>query len=384
MKITPFIFLITCLSFITLTPVSGQDHQSVNEFPFHMEYRWIVFKGHMNGVETDFVFDTGTSLGMANSKSESMGRISPTGKTIKILDVSNESVNVALGKSDRIQIGSFEFNKVTSLINDMDLLFCKDTYLLGSDIISQLNWEIDFESQFIKVSKKPFPIHNSDLVFKVGYMDRRPFTSLQIKNIAYERLVLIDFGYTGVLDIPDDSRNIQYFLSEKEKQGPTNSFFRYATGALGSNSFPSTTIWMDSIQLGQDFLPRIPVDFEEKTKAKIGLEFFKTLSSKTIINNSKSTIALILRDKPEFEKSNGVAVSFEDGKFFLRGKPIGVTPQDSQIGLNEEILSINGFKAADFDDKCQFLDWYISLRAMEIQITKLDGSELTFPKITLN
>ncbi len=384
MKITPLIFSITWLSFITLTQVSGQDNLSEYAFPFHMEYRWIVFKGQMNGVETDFVFDTGTSLGMANSNSESKGRISPTGKTIKILDVSNESVNVDLGRSDLIQIGGFKFKKVTSLINDMDLLFCKDTYLLGSDIISQLNWEIDFENQIIKVSKKPFSIQDSDLVFKVGYMDRRPFTSLSISNIAYERLVLIDFGYTGVLDIPEDNRNVQYFLSEKQKQGPTNSFFRYASGALGSFSFPSTTIWMDSIQLGQKYLPKIPVDFEENTKAKIGLEFFKTLSSKTIINNSKSVIALVLREQPEFEKSNGIAISFEEGKFFLKGKPVGFSSQDSMIELNEEILRINGFKAADFENKCAFLDWYISLRPLEVQITKMDGSQLVFPKITLD
>lgn len=338
----------------------------------------------MNGVETDFVFDTGTSLGMANSLSESKGRITTTGKKMKILDVNNEVKNVSLGKSDFIQIGGFQFKNVISLINDMDLMYCKDTYLLGSDIISQLNWEIDFDRQLIKVSKKPFVIQDSDLVIKVGYLDQRPFASLQIKNIAYERLALIDFGYTGVLDISGDNKNIQNFLTEKEKKGLANSFFRYASGALGTYSFPSTTIWTDSIRLGQNYLPKIPVDFEEKTKTKIGVEFFKTISSKTIINNSKSTYALQLREQPEFEKSNGIAVSFEDGKFFLKGKPRGLTPQDSLIEIGEEILSINGFKATDFENNCQFLDWYISLRPLDIQITRLDGTQLIFPKITLN
>lgn len=338
----------------------------------------------MNGVKTDFVFDTGTSLGMANSLSESMGRITPTGKKMKILDVNNEVKNVNLGKTDMIQIGGFQFKNVISLINDMDLTSCMDTYILGSDIIGQLNWEIDFDRQLIKVSKKPFSINDSDLVFKVGYLDQRPFTSLQIRNIAYERLVLIDFGYTGVLDIPKDNKNIQYFLDEKEKMGLTNSFFRYASGALGSNSFPSTTIWIDSLRLGQNYLPRIPVDFEEKTKAKIGVEFFKTISTKTILNNSKSTYALQLRNQPEFEKSNGIAVAFDEGKFFLKGKPRNLIPQDSLIEIDEEILSINGLTAADFEDKCQFLDWYISLRSLEIQILKLDGTQLIFSKISLN
>lgn len=384
MKITPLPFIITWISFITLSQVSAQDNPSVYTFPFHMEYRWIVFEGLMNGVKTDFVFDTGTSLGMANSLSESKGRISTTGKKMKILDVNNEVKNVNLGKSDFIQIGGFQFKNVISLINDMDLTSCKDFYILGSDIISQLNWEIDFEKQLIKVSKKPFPINDSDLVFKIGYLDQRPFSSLQIRNIAYERLALIDFGYTGVLDIPEDNKNIQYFLTEQGKKGLANSFFRYASGALGSNSFPSTTIWIDSIRLGQNYLPRIPVDFEEKTKAKIGVEFFKTISSKTIINNSKSSYALQLREKPEFEQSNGIAVSFEEGKFILKGKPRGLTPQDSLIDIGEEILSINGLKAADFENICQFLNWYITLRPLEIQITKLDGTQLIFSKITLN
>lgn len=383
MKITPLIFLITWISFITFSKVSAQDNQSVYTFPFHMEYRWIVFEGLMNGIQTDFVFDTGTSLGMANSLSESKGRITATGKKMKILDVNNEVRNVNLGKSDLIQIGGFQFKNVISLINDMDLMICKDTYLLGSDIISLLNWEIDFDRQLIRVSKKPFATGDSDLKFMVGYMDQRPFTTLQIKALAHERLTLIDFGYTGVLDIPSDDKNIENFLTEKAKKGLANSFFRYASGALGSYSFPSTTIWIDSLRLGQNYLPKIPVDFEEKTKTKLGLEFFKTLSSKTIINNSKSTYALQLRERPEFEKSNGIAVSFEDGKFFLKGKPRGLTPQDSLIEIDEEILSINGFKAADFENNCQFLDWYISLRPLDIQITRLDGTHLIFPTIDL-
>jgi hypothetical protein len=384
MKITPLIFLITWISFISLSQVPAQDNHSVNTFPFHMEFRWIVFEGLMNGVQTDFVFDTGASLGMANSLSESKGRIITTGKRMKILDVNNEIKNVDLGKSEIIQIGTFQFKNVISLINDMDLMYCKDTYLLGSDIISQLNWEIDFEKKVIKVSKKPFPIQDTDLVFKVGYLDQRPFTSLQIVGIDHERLTLIDFGYTGVLDIPRDNKNIQNFLTEKEKKGLSNSFIRYASGALGSSSFPSTTIWVDSIRLGQTYLPRIPVDFEEKTKTKIGLEFFKTISSKIVINNSKSTYALQIRERPEFEKSNGIAVSFEDGKFFLKGKPKGLTPQDSHIAIDEEILSINGLKAADFENNCQFLDWYISLRPLDIHIIRLDGTQLIFPKLALN
>jgi hypothetical protein len=382
MKITPLPFIITLLSFISLSPVFGQENQDVNSFPFRMEFRWIVFRGLMNGVETDFVFDTGTNLGMANSLSESSNRISATGKTMKILDANNEVKNVNLGKTDLIQIGGFEFKNVISLINDMDLLYCMDAYLLGSDIIGQLNWEIDFEKEIIRVSKKPFPVQDDDLVFRIGYLDERPFTSLQIRNLAYDRLTLVDFGYTGVLDISIDHKNISLFLAEKEKTGDANYFYRYASGALGSTSFPSTTILMDSIRLDQFYLPKIPVDFEEKTKSKIGIGFFKAVSSKIIINNSKAIIALKPKERPDFDQSNGIAVSLEEGRFLLRGKPNGRSPQDSLIDLNEEILSINGFKATDFEDKCQFLDWYVSQMPFEIQITKLDGTQLIFPKIS--
>lgn len=382
MKITPLPFIITLLSFISLSPVFSQENPDVNSFPFRMEFRWIVFRGLMNGIETDFVFDTGTNLGMANSLSESSNRISATGKTMKILDANNEVKNVNLGKTDLIQIGGFEFKNVISLINDMDLLYCMDAYLLGSDIIGQLNWEIDFEKEIISVSKKPFPIQDDDLVFRIGYLDQRPFTSIQIPNLGYDRLTLVDFGYTGVLDISIDHKNISLFLAEKEKTGDANYFYRYASGALGSTSFPSTTILMDSIRLDQFSLPKIPVDFEEKTKSKIGIGFFKALSSKVIINNSKAIIALKPKKQPEFDQSNGIAVSLEGGRFLLRGKPNGRSQQDSLIDLNEEILSINGRKATDFEDKCQFLDWYVSQMPFEIQITKLDGTQLIFPKIS--
>ncbi|MFC5192258.1 retroviral-like aspartic protease family protein [Algoriphagus aquatilis] len=371
---------ILLLLFISAYGTHAQE--SVYTFPFHLESSLLVFEGTMNGVPTKFAFDTGAAMGMANSLSEPSGKLKVKGKKITLRDSNNQLQKVPTGLTKELEIGGVKIEKVRSLVNDMDFLFCMDFFLLGQDVIKQLNWEIDFEKMQIRVSKAPFPTNPTWKKLPIQYKGGRPHVTLSFENLTLPD-ALVDFGYVRVMDFPDHLPEIQTFLSLKDSLGLSNPNISTSMGAVSQSTYPTRSIWVDSLQLGDEIFPRVPIDFEESSYPKIGVGFFEVFSTKTILNHSEMAYYLELRTKPEFEETTHIGVMYEDGKLILNSKPQGLTPQDAMIEVGEEIKSINGFSAADFDGICSYFKWSVKQKPNPVELVKMDGTKLFFEKIPL-
>ena len=380
MRSLPFLFatILLTIGFV----LSGKAQDSISTFPFHLDSRLLVFEGKMNGVPTNFAFDTGAAMGMANSLSESKGRLDVKGKKIRLLDSNQQIQKVKTGLSEEFEIGGFRIEKVRSLVNDMNFLFCMDYFLLGQDVIKQLNWEIDFENKLIRVSKSPFPVDPSWTKLPIFYKGNRPFVTLAFEGQTFPD-ALVDFGYVQVMDFPDHLPQIQNFLSKKDSLGLSNPNISTAMGALGQKTFSSRSIWVDSLLIGGSLIARVPIDFEESSYPKLGLGFFNSLSQKTILNHSDMAYYLEMRPQAAFEESTHIGILYQDGKLVLTAKPEGMTEHDSKIAVGEEIKSINGFSAADFEGECSYFSWSNGQLSKPVEIEKLDGTKLFFPKVPL-
>ncbi len=370
------VLLTSCL----LTKVAAQD--TIYTFPFSLESKLLVFEGEMNGVKTDFAFDTGAAMGLANTHSEPLGRLKIKGKKIKLRDSNREVKKVPTGLTDEFKIGGFTFSKVRSLVNDMAFLYCMDYYLLGHDLIQQLNWEIDFEKNLIRVSESPFPVDSTWVKMPISLLSNRPFTELAFGGKSHGK-ALIDFGYTSIMDFPGSDPGIQSFLAEKDSLGLSNPNISTSMGALGKKTFSTRSIVVDSVKIGESYFTDIPIDFEESSSPKIGVGFFSTLTEKTILNHDQNAYFLHLKPNPKIPEHTHVTVMFESGKLILAGKPVGLTPDDAKIETGEEIRSINGYTAGDFEDECSYFSWSIAEKSDKAVIVKMDGTSLIFPKIPL-
>jgi hypothetical protein len=370
------------LLLLYISPFGAHAQESVYSFPFHLESGLLVFEGKMNGVPTQFAFDTGAAMGMANSLSESSGKLKVKGKKITLRDSNNQVQKVPTGLTKEVEIGGVKIEKVRSLINDMDFLFCMDFFLLGQDVIKQLNWEIDFEKMQIRVSKAPFPTNPTWKKLPIQYKGGRPHVTLSFENLTLPD-ALVDFGYVRVMDFPDHLPEIQTFLSLKDSLGLSNPNISTSMGAVSQSTYPTRSIWVDSLQLGDEIFPRVPIDFEESSYPKIGVGFFEVFSTKTILNHSEMAYYLALRPKPEFEGTTHIGVMYQDGKLVLTSKPKGLTPQDALLEIGEEIKSINGLSANDFDGICSYFKWSVNQKSMPVELVKMDGTRLVFEKIPL-
>lgn len=272
-------------------------------------------------------------------------------------DSNSQISKVPTGVTEEIRLGEISFIKVRSLVNDMEYLYWLDYYLLGSDIIGKLNWEIDFENMVIRFSLVPFPVESSFMSFPGTYFNNRPFVTVNLTGKEFEN-VLIDTGYSQIFSYPANSSSIQGFISEMDSLCLSNPNIRSPMGALSVSTVHVKTILVDSLKIGTHHLNDIPVDFEPSSVPKLGLRFFRTLGSRLIINNSESSYHKHLKPEGvEFQDPIQIGVQFQSGKLILKSKSIGAVTEDELIEIGEEINSVNGRTSASFLDACEFIKW---------------------------
>lgn len=364
--------------------VSAQQgkRDTVYTFPFHMDSRLIVFEGELNGQLTYFAFDTGAAIGLADESFVQNERIKARKKVMMMRDTNNEIARVGTGKSKQVKLGGFKINNVESLILSMPYLSCQNYYLLGSNVIKLLNWEIDFDSNLIRVSDGPFPVEPQYLPLPVTYQSSRPFTSLSFDGMALSN-VLIDTGYSRILDVDNSSSLMKSYIEEKEKLGRTNTNISLSTGAAGEKLEETIQILVDTLLVNGQKILGVPTDFIETKSSKIGIGFFKMMSHKTIINNSESTYYLDVRADYEFEKPFLLNLQYTGNQVVIAGKSLEKDPLFERVSIGDEVVSINGNPTVNFSKECDFIQWYFNYNEDEMTIQTKGGASLTFNRTTL-
>lgn len=361
----------------------GQKSDSVYSFPFHMQSRLLVFSGEMNGQATNFAFDTGAAMGLAGKSFSSTKRVKIRGKRMTIRDSNNETKKVRTAYTDEIKIGGLKISNVKSLIYDMPFLSCQDFYLLGSNVIKLLNWEIDFEKKIVRVSQVPFPVKENYLALPVTYKNTRPFAELSFRGMKLSN-ILIDFGYSKVLDLDLSSELISNYIQSKDNLGLTHTSLSHSSGAVSQKTEKTINILLDTLALGNGAVYQIPTEFIETQNGKIGLSFFSTLSKKTIINNSESTYFLYLKhESPKFLDPSFLNLRYSEGKILISGKSLEKIPSHLELDMGEEVSSVNGISMSDFSDECAFVNWYYRFSEDKISIITKSGKKLSFERMPL-
>ena len=353
----------------------GQDNR-ISEIPFTLDKRLLVFKGQLNGIETNFAFDTGAAEGIASSNEENSKGIERTSSTQRISDGNGKIGYLQTGITKELSIGVFKFQNVRASITNMQYLQCMNLYLLGADIIRQLNWEIDFKKLTLKVSKNSFETTTSMQVIPVSYEFNTTRTKLKINSIHFKN-VLIDFGYTGVMEIPAKKSNVKQYIDERKSKNliETSIASNFAVAGMSKPTIVEKTL-LDSININGNEFYNIPVEFKEITDFKIGLSFFSSTCDIVIINNNDKKFYLQLKKENEFTSTFPISVIMKDGKLKIITTSISDTSIANNFAIEEEIKAINGKSAIDFKSECDYLNWFYLTKWDKLHIRKLNGNEI--------
>lgn len=375
-----FSVLISFLAFNS--SVLAQDNR-VDTLSFSMKSSLLVIEGAINGNKALFAFDTGAYAGVLNSKQVAANNIKNTGNK-NIRDSNNENKKMGRGKIKAISIGSFSFENIESVIYDMPFLSCNDLYLLGGDVINKLNWKFDFTNNLAYLSKTPFVPSSDMTALPVQFINNRHFADLQVdgKMVKY----LIDFGYSGVLDVPTNEVNFINIQRQKESQLSVLKSQSTSMG-LGSMSVGQqmSTFFVDSVNLGSATFKNIKANVKDKTDKKIGVRFFKENLSGIILNNNDKKYWLQQLKTP-LKTDLGFDADYYliDGKLQIVGKNLSEKSSSKTLNVGDEIKAVNGKTAASFADVCSFIIWRQEQAGnKELTIETLKGEKINILKTTL-
>jgi predicted aspartyl protease len=362
---------------ILLLPASSfAQSTKIDSIPFTISKKLLVFKGHINSVPVDFAFDTGAGLGVANSSIEEKTNFIVKAKKKKVNDANLKSVALKNITIQQLSIGSYQFTKIKNVLHDMEFLQCNELYLLGMDVIGKLNWRINFVTYILEVSETAFAVDNTFNALSISYKKNRPVTGITIGNLSPQHY-LIDFGYTGIIDIPE-SEEINNIFIKKQQQGAATIGLSSAMALSGLGKADTVkNIKIDSMLIGANLFKNIPATISEKTNFKIGVGFFANFCNEVVLNHSKDVYYFTQNNTPAVKLNNFDArVSYTNDKLIITAKNLSQNSSAANLSMGEEIKSIDGKTIADFTNNCTFLNSFYLNNNSQIIVEKLNGEKI--------
>jgi hypothetical protein len=352
----------------------------IDSLTFSTEKGLLVLEGYLNGVKTNFAFDTGASMGVLNSDNINSAKIEISGSR-KINDSQNNTAKIGKAKIDSLRIGSQSFLDVTSVVADMPFLYCNKMYLLGGDVINKLNWKFDFQKKVVYFSKTPFlpQPEMKQTPFKIT--GNRHFSNLIVAGTTIN--VLVDFGYAGncTMDIGIKS------TKELIKKQSAGNLYTSKNFSMGLNSVSvgkeTTSFFADSLIFGGLSFNNFKINAMPNTDNKIGLLFLKMNFKQMIINSTQLTYWLLPNNITPQKIPN-----FDAGFYFNDNNKIEVVALNGSInnsakalGIGEIIKELNGRNAESFANRCEFTTWYAEqIKLPKMMLEQLNGEKITIEK----
>ena len=362
---------------IVLLPASSfAQSTKIDSIPFTVSKKLLVFEGYINNVPVDFAFDTGAGLGVANSGMEEKINFIVKHRKKKVNDANLKSISLKNITIQQLSIGSYQFTNIKSVLHDMEFLQCNKLYLLGMDVIGKLNWRINFVNNILEVSQTAFTVDNTFNALSISYKKSRPVIGVTIGNLPPQQC-LIDFGYTGIIDIPE-SEEINNIFIKKQQQGAATIGLSSAMALSGLGKADTVkNIKIDSMLIGANLFKNIPATISEKTNFKIGVGFFANFCNEVVLNHSKDVYYFTQKSAPVVKLNNFDArVSYTNDKLIITAKNISQNSSAANLSMGEEIKSVDGKTIADFTNNCAFLNNFYLNSNSQIIVEKLNGEKI--------
>ena len=357
--------------------VSGQKAE-VDTIPFHTKSTLLVFKAKINGHETNCALDTGASTSVLTSSQAVSTNLKFEG-SLTVNDSNENKSSAKRGVIETVTIGSQTVSNASTVVFDMPFLACNDLFLMGANIINQFNWKIDFEKNLLYISKTPFETTKNMVEMDVKFKKNRHFTDITIQNYKLKNC-LIDTGFNDFFEVSSG----QPFFKKLQKQNErtTVSSKRFSMGLTSMQSTTNHTFSFDGLQLNNTTFDDVKVDLRENIENKIGLKFFSTLSTVLIMNTSNSSYHLQLSNQPVSLKIGFDAdIYLKNGALTVVGKTTNSESSANDLEIDEQVISLNGKKASDFKDECEFILWRLeNAKQNECVIERINGEKIIVKK----
>ncbi|MEM9022745.1 MAG: retropepsin-like aspartic protease [Bacteroidota bacterium] len=144
----------------------------VTEVAFEQVKGLIVLEATVNGVKGRFLLDNGFSLSALNPGFAARAGIRFRG-SVKLVDANKKSTQTGEATVDNVVIGQHTFLRTGFYAIDTRRFFPCDSLdgVIGASIINKINWQIDFNTQRLRLSPEPFAASGQALAID-GHTER--------------------------------------------------------------------------------------------------------------------------------------------------------------------------------------------------------------------
>ncbi len=283
LKKTISIICILILVGCSITQKQKQGNVLPNNFKYETKFETakgiIVLPFQLNGVEKNFLFDTGADLTLIQ-------RNTTKGKTSSFSGASNRKVKLGNETIPSMKIGTVDFKNTFALNGDFSGL--KEQVpnfggLIGQSIINKANWLIDYPNKTIEISNHNL-IDSSYQNIKIKREGGAPYTYITIDGIHQK--VVIDFGSSSDFNLPKESKLAQQLL--KTYTFKDHKRERYTLGGLQYINEKVGVI--PEIKLGNTIFKNVKTTINTSSQPRIGIDFFKRC--KVYIDNSNNSYSI--------------------------------------------------------------------------------------------
>jgi hypothetical protein len=323
-------------------------------FPFELYNNWIVIKTTINGVEGDFILDTGCSVMALDEKFAVKCKMKlQSDLGIKGNGGSNEQIAMKNFDIDSFHFGGLTFKGFGGATFDAQHISEKDrpiAGLIGASLINKMNWKFDFDSSKITVSSTKFEQEGIKMYFWTGY-DNVHRSNLNINGNT--QTVVIDLGSGNELsaDIKDVKAIAKGLKMQKQSYADAGS----AGVSNDITKYETVNDYDLSYSLGSDtttFKFKPIIKFEANHNGLLlGTGYLKHFNF--VINSNNRHYILkrnqIKRDT-NLHKDYPIRLELEDKKVIITRLRLDKFVEFNNVKLKDEITELGDKPIEDFKD----------------------------------
>ena len=181
--------------------ISSQKNDTI---PIKIENDIIIIKAQLNGESLNFMWDNGFSFSALDKtvSEKFILKDYESQKSISATDAINNQVKLDLKIAKNISLKNHNIEQSPFLLIDLNTLTGGSIDIqgiIGASVIKKLNWDFNFDENYVIVSQKPFQKDGLVIPFELN-LHNRMFTSLELNGITNG--VEIDFGSNSdVIDL---------------------------------------------------------------------------------------------------------------------------------------------------------------------------------------
>ncbi len=261
-------FIVFILQGCSLTKL--QKSGSIENEQFHYRFNFSTAKGlilvpaTIDGVQKNYIFDTGADLSLFHSDSIN-------GKVSKISGASKREMEIGYSQIPSFEIGSVNFKNLDVWIGNLQGLKNKIDHfggIIGQNLINKANWLINYPEKEIEVSNENLV----DSTFQSILIKRKggsPYTYIQIDGKRYR--AVLDLGSSSVLNIPKDSKLAKKILITHKFEERSRK--RFTIG--GMQNIEEKIGVLPLVKLGNISFDSIETTINTSSQLRIGVKFFE-------------------------------------------------------------------------------------------------------------